>query len=74
MKFVILILNLWLDHQVLSSSFFTKVKKSWRKGNPSPCLGFYEYSDDKNLCVVACIDEYFRRSVLGVPKVQINFF
>ena len=39
-----------------------KAKKSWKKGNPSTCLGFYEYSDDKNLCVVTCIDEYFRRS------------
>ena len=43
--------------------FFTEVTKSWRKGKPSPCLEFYEYSDNEKLCVVACIDEYLGRSV-----------
>ena len=42
--------------------FFTKVTKSWRKGKPPPSLEFHEYSNDEKLCVVACIDEYLRRS------------
>ena len=42
--------------------FFTKVTKSWRKGKPPPCLEFAEYSDDKKLRVVTCIDKYLRRS------------
>ena len=42
--------------------FFTKVTKSWRKGKPPPCLEFHEYSDDKKLCVVACIYQYLGRS------------
>ena len=62
MKFVILILNLWLEHQVLSSFFFTKVTKSRRKGKPPPCLEFHKYSDDEQLCAVACTDEYLGRS------------
>ena len=72
MKFVILMLNLWLEHQVFSR--FTKVTKRYRKGKPPPCLEFHEYSDNKKLCVVACIDKYFRRSAHGVSNVKINFF
>ena len=48
-----------------SSSFkfvFTKATKSWRKGKPPPCLEIREYSDDEELCVVACINEYLERS------------
>ena len=48
-----------------SNSFkflFTKVTKSWRKRKPPSCLEFHKYSDDENLCVVACIDEYLGRS------------
>ena len=44
--------------------FFTKVTKSWRKGKPPTCLEFRKYSDDKKLYVVACIDEYLRRSII----------
>ena len=51
MKFAILKLNLWLEHQVLSSFFFNKVTKAWRKGKPPPLLEFHEYFDDKTLCV-----------------------
>ena len=42
--------------------FFTKVTKGWRKGKPSLCLEFHEHSDDKELCIVNCMDKYFRRS------------
>ena len=41
--------------------YFTKVTKSLRKGKDPQCLEFYEYSDGKTLCVVACIDQYLRR-------------
>ena len=50
---------------IISNSFkffFTKVTKCWRKGKRPPCLEFQEYSDEKKLCVVACIGEYLRRS------------
>ena len=70
MKFAILKLNLWLEHQVLSSFFFNKVTKAWRKGKPPPLLEFHEYFDDKTLCVVACIDEYLRRSAAWRTHVQ----
>ena len=40
--------------------FFTKVTKSWWKGEPPSCLEFHEHSDDKKLCVVACIDQCLR--------------
>ena len=50
--------------------FFTKVTKSWRKGKPLPCLEFHEYSDDKKLCVVACIDEHLRRSAAWSTQGQ----
>ena len=42
--------------------FFTKITKRGRKGKTPPCLEFHEYSDDKKLCVVACFNEYLRRS------------
>ena len=50
--------------------FFNKVTKAWRKGKPPPLLEFHEYFDDKTLCVVACIDEYLRRSAAWRTHVQ----
>jgi len=44
--------------------FFAKVTKNWKKGKAPPCLEFQEYSDNSNLCVVTCIDEYLKRSAL----------
>ena len=53
--------------------FFTKVTKSWRKEKPPPCLEFHEYSDDKKLCVVACIYEYLGRSAPWCTQGQNQF-
>ena len=52
------------------SFFFTKVTKSWRKGKLPPCFEFHEYSDDKLLCVVACIHEYVGRSAPWRTQAQ----
>ena len=60
MKFVILILNWWLEQ----SSFkfvFTKVTKVGGKGNLFNEVS--EYSDDEKLCTVFCFDEHFGRYV-----------
>ena len=54
--------------------FFTKVTKSSRKGKPPPCLEFHEDSDDKKLCVVACIDEYLTRSAAWHTQGQNQLF
>ena len=67
MKFVILILNLWLEHQVISSFSLPKLQKVRGKGNLHHVMEFHKYSDDKKLYVVACIDEYLRGSA---PCIQ----
>ena len=57
-------INLMVRTSTSFRLFFTKVTKSWRKGKPPTCLEFRKYSDDKKLYVVACINEYLRRSII----------
>ena len=41
---------------------FRQLHKSWRKGAPPPSLKFYNYPEDKDMCVVATIKEYLHRT------------
>ena len=41
---------------------FHKLHKSWRRGKAPPKLMFLEYSEDPNLCVVAVLEEYLKRT------------
>ena len=49
MKFVILILNLWLEHQVLSSFSLPKLQKVGGKGNPYHVWNFMNILVMKNI-------------------------
>ena len=62
MKFVILTLNLWLEHQVDSSFSWRKLQKVEGKGKLHHIWSFNEYSDDRKMYVVAWIDKYLGRS------------
>ena len=53
MKFVILILNLWLEHQVDSSFSRRKLQKVEGRGKLHHIWSFNEYSDDRKMYVVA---------------------
>ena len=42
--------------------YFTKVTKSWRRGQPPPVLEFEEFSANKKMCVVTCLSHYLERT------------
>jgi len=42
--------------------YFTKVTKTWKKGQPPPMIEFKEFPQNSNLCVVKCLTEYLQRS------------
>jgi len=41
---------------------YSKLHKGWKKGKTSPSVCFYSFSEDPNMCVVKCLDEYLLRS------------
>ena len=38
--------------------YFTKLHKSWRRGQPPPELTYQAYTDDHSLCVVKTLQRY----------------
>ena len=40
---------------------FSKLTKSWKKGKAPPCLELRAYPQDKDSCVMTCLDVYLKR-------------
>ena len=49
---------------------FPKLTKGWRKDETPPCLELRAYLQDKDLCVMTCLDEDLKRSTLWLEKGQ----
>ena len=41
---------------------YDKLHKGWRRGQSPPVVRLFAYSQDPELCVVKCLNEYIRRS------------
>ena len=41
---------------------FSKVSKTWKKGQQAPLIKFFKFDQDERLCVCKTIDQYLRRS------------
>ena len=56
-----------------SISTFGKLHKAWRKRKPSPSLKVYSFEENTKLCVVATLEEYFKRTKVwrGKNKNQL---
>ena len=53
--------------------YFTKVTKSWRRGQPPPVLEFEEFSANKKMCVVTCLSHYLERTAEWRTEGQNQF-
>ena len=42
--------------------YFSKLHKSWRKGEAPPAITYFGFDEDKALCVVETLNEYINRS------------
>ena len=42
--------------------YFSKLHKSWRKGQAPPAITYFAFDEDKALCVVETLNEYINRS------------
>ena len=42
--------------------YFSKLHKSWRKGQARPAITYFAFDEDKALCVVETLNEYINRS------------
>ena len=52
---------------------YTKLHKGWKRGKAPPSIEFNAYTNDPELCVVQCLDEYLQRSKCwrGNEKTQL---
>ena len=41
---------------------FGKFHKAWRKGKPAPSLKVYAFEEDTKICVIATLEECFKRT------------
>ena len=51
---------------------FSRLTKSWKKGKAPPCLELRAYHQDRDLCVMTCLDVYLKRSNSWREKGQIQ--
>ena len=49
---------------------FSKLTKTWKKGKAPPCLEPRAYPQNKDSCVMACLDTYLKRSNSWCEKRQ----
>ena len=42
--------------------YFSKLHKSWKKGQTPPVITYFAFGEDKTLCVVETLNEYINRS------------
>ena len=49
---------------------FLKLTKIWKKEKASPCLELRAYPQDRDLCVMTCLEEYLKRSTSWREKGQ----
>lgn len=52
---------------------YDKIHKRWRKGG-SPMVKIYTYTEDSALCVVRCLEEYYRDRRNGKQYIKSNSF
>ena len=41
---------------------FSRLTKSWKKGKAPPCLELRAYPQDRDSCVMTCLEVYLKRS------------
>ena len=49
---------------------FSKLTKSWKKGKAPPCLALRAYPQDKDSCVITCLNVYLKMSKSWREKGQ----
>ena len=49
---------------------FSKLTKSWKKGKAPSCLELRAYPQDRDSCVMTCLEEYLKRSNSWPEKGQ----
>ena len=42
--------------------YFSRLDKSWKKGQVPPAINYFAFGEDKTLCVVETLNEYINRS------------
>ena len=42
--------------------YFSKLHRSWKKGQAPPAITYFVFGEDKALCVVELLNEYINRS------------
>ena len=51
-------INFMAKRSLQVTFYFTKLHKSWRRGQPPPELTYQAYTDDHSLCVVKTLQRY----------------